>query len=200
MLAGLRCARGSVRRSRPSSGSSSAQSPAARRRSPPIASRRSGRSWARRSRGSRPRARASSPRCCGPLGGLVRGARESFGWIAFAANAVGVAFRELKTAWLELTGTGNEAGDAMLARGADFEGLGHIIGLVLGGAVTLRDGLFGGSSAPIHLVLRGGEMSAKLVFGGVADFITAWAGDRMVLRRGAAKCAGSCEGCHRERA
>jgi len=105
------------------------------------------------------------------LGGLVRGARESFGWVAFAAEALGVAFGELRTAWLELTGTGNEAGDAMLARGAEFEGLGHIIGLVLGGAVTWVIGLFGDFVHTVAVVLRAVRM-VRDFFGEVADFIT----------------------------
>lgn len=106
------------------------------------------------------------------LGGLVRGARESFGWIATAAARVGEAFGDLKAAWLELTGAGDQMGEAMTKRGADFESIGHIIGVVLGGAVTLVIGLFADLVHTVAGVLRVVRVLRDF-FGGVADFVTA---------------------------
>jgi TP901 family phage tail tape measure protein len=106
------------------------------------------------------------------LGGLVRGARESFGWIVTAAQLVGEAFGELKAAWLELTGAGDQMGDAMAKRGADFESIGHIIGVVLGGAVSLVISLFADLVHTVAGVLRVVRVLRDF-FSGVADFVTA---------------------------
>jgi TP901 family phage tail tape measure protein len=106
------------------------------------------------------------------LGGLVRGARESFGWIVTAAHLVGDAFGELKAAWLELTGAGDQVGDAMAKRGDDFESIGHIIGVVLGGAVSLVIALFADLMHTVAGVLRVAG-ALRDFFGGVADFVMA---------------------------
>jgi TP901 family phage tail tape measure protein len=103
--------------------------------------------------------------------GLVRGARESLEWIADAAASVGTAFGVLRDAWNELTGAGNEAGDAMAARGGDFEDLGHIVGVVLGGAITGVIYLFTGFIHVVAGVLRIVRV-LKDFFVGVGDFIT----------------------------
>jgi TP901 family phage tail tape measure protein len=107
----------------------------------------------------------------GLFGGLVRGARESFGWVAIAASQVGEAFGSLRTAWLELTGAGKDAGDDMLARQGQFQDLGHVIGVVLGGAITWVIALFADFVRTVAVVLRIARVLRDF-FVGVSEFIT----------------------------
>ncbi len=107
----------------------------------------------------------------GVLGGLVRGARESFGWIATAAGWVGEAFADLRAALAELTGAGQDAGDAMLSRQGEFQDLGHVIGVILGGAIMQVIALFADLVRAVAVVLRIARVLRDF-FVGVGDFIT----------------------------
>jgi TP901 family phage tail tape measure protein len=104
--------------------------------------------------------------------GLVRGGRETFGWISGAVAALGDALSGLGVAWDELTGKSQNSAAEFHGAAGDFEDLGRVIGVVLGGAVTIVTWLLNALVRTIHLVLVAVN-AVKLVFGGAADFITA---------------------------
>ena len=104
--------------------------------------------------------------------GLIRGGRDTFGWIGSAASALGDAFRGLGRAWDALTGKTQEAGAEFHGAGADFQDFGHMIGVVLGGAVGSVTWLLAGLVHVIQFVLLAVN-AVKVAFGEVAEFVSA---------------------------
>jgi hypothetical protein len=104
--------------------------------------------------------------------GLIRGGRESFGWIRTAASAVGDALTSLGVAWDELTGKTKNTTEEFHGAGADFRDFGHMIGVVLGGAITGVTYLLADVVHIIRVVLVAVN-AVKVAFSEVAEFVMA---------------------------
>ncbi|MGO8992177.1 MAG: phage tail tape measure protein [Polyangiaceae bacterium] len=104
--------------------------------------------------------------------GLVRGGRETFGWIRGAVSALGDALAGLGRAWDALTGKTQDGATEFHGAAGEFQDFGHMLGVVLGGAVASVTWLLTGLIHAIRIVLVAIN-AVKVAFGKVADFVTA---------------------------